>query len=119
MLPRIAFIDDEKSILESVKLLFKDDPYELYIFINPFEAIRTISEKEFALVIVDYAMPQINGTEVIDQIHRMQPRTKCMLMTANTYLINEIHSEKNVIAKPWNVYELKEIIRQSVNLDED
>ena len=69
-------------------------------------------------MIVDLVMPQIKGTEIINQIHRMRPRTKCMLMTANTYLVNEIHPAKKVITKPWDVYELKEIIRQSVNLNE-
>lgn len=118
MLPRIAFIDDEKNILETVKFLFEGDPYELHVFSDTFEALKVIREKEFALVIVELVMPQIKGTEVISEINKFQPFTKCMLMTGNIYLIKEKHSEEKVIAKPWNVCELKEIVRQSVNLFE-
>ena len=119
MYPRVAFIDDDKSILESIKLLFKDEPYELYVFVNPFEAIKEISEKEFALVIVDLIMPQIKGNDVIKEIHRIQPWTECMLMTVNTYLVDEVHSARKVIEKPWNVIELKETVKQSILLSED
>ena len=45
MFPRVAFIDDEKCILESVKILFKEDPYDLYVYQNPYEALDEIGEK--------------------------------------------------------------------------
>ena len=119
MLPKIAFIDDEKSILESLKFIFKNEPYKFYSFDNPFEALEKIKAKEFALVIVDLVMPDIKGTEIINQIKKEKPWTECMIMTANPYLVERAYSDKKIIVKPWNIFELREVVRQAVQFYEE
>ena len=52
---KIAFVDDDVSILESLKWIFRDEPYQLFAFQSPKEALQKIEEedpKEYSLAVI-------------------------------------------------------------------
>lgn len=115
MLQKIAFIDDEKNVLESLKWLFNDEPYQLFTFNNPAEALDKIMEDEFAVVVSDQVMPEIEGTKLLQNIKKKWPETECIIMTAHS--INKIENTNNfrIISKPWDINKFKLAIRDAVS----
>ena len=109
MTQRIAFIDDEKAVLESLKWVFKGEPYELCTFQSPFDALERLEKGGFAVVVADQIMPEMEGVNLLHQIKRKWPKTECMLMTAFPDLIEAQKTNNRVIEKPWDINELKAV----------
>ncbi len=114
MYRKIAFIDDEKGVLESLKWVFRDEPYQLFTFQNPMEAIDRISKDEFAVVVSDHVMPEMEGTSLLEQIKKKWPKTECMIMTGYDDIENVKNADNPVIKKPWDIGELKSAIHNAV-----
>lgn len=111
---KIAFIDDNNNVLESLKLLLKSEPYQLFTFDSPVKALDKIIKDEFAVVVSDQVMPEIEGTKLLQYVKAKWPETECIIMTA--YSINRIKDANNykIIKKPWDVNEFKLTLRDAV-----
>ncbi len=43
------------------RLIFMDEPYHFFAFDNPLEALSAIEAKEFAVVVTDQSMSELDG----------------------------------------------------------
>jgi DNA-binding NtrC family response regulator len=50
MQDKIIFVDDERGILEALKWLFMDEPYQTESFDNPSEALSLSEQAEPAVI---------------------------------------------------------------------
>lgn len=75
--PKIMLVDDNEIFLKLFKKYFEDRKYEVYPFVNGFDAISAIenSPEEFDLVILDVIMPEIDGFEVCKRIRQIKDAT--------------------------------------------
>lgn len=62
--PRILLVDDDRRIRKLVGLTLHADDYELDFAENGAEAMQLTRELKPALIILDYAMPDMDGVEV-------------------------------------------------------
>ena len=115
MLSRVTFIDDDINLLESITWIFQEEPYEVYVFQDPVNAIKTLKNNEFALVIIDQMLPIFFGTDLIYEIKNINPKTEIIIMTSNPYAVREKNLECEMIIKPWDIEELKEIVKRKVD----
>ena len=67
----VMIVADSKSILECLQRLFMDEPYYLFTFENPLDALNVIRTLEWAVVVSDQSIPRINGLEFL-QIRPIQ-----------------------------------------------
>ena len=116
----IAFIDYESNILESLKWLFKEEPYHLYTFRNTLEALKMVKEEEFALVVADQHIPEMGGINFLQKVKEFQPNTVCMIMTAlqDIDTAADAMGRKNIyriIFKPWDNRELKIMVKDAIS----
>ena len=81
MKPNIMFVDDSISVLKSLKWIFMDEPYHFFPFVSPLKALKAIDSKEFAVVVVDQSMPEIDGLEFLKKVKRRSPDTVGMVMS--------------------------------------
>lgn len=82
----ILLVDDDTDNLESTKDLLQLYPeFEVEVIESGFEAIRRIrsGKKEFALIVMDYLMPEINGAEATRQIKKLNPRQQIIMYSAD------------------------------------
>jgi CheY-like chemotaxis protein len=84
-LKRILIIDDYEfiqividAVLESSELY----TYECIHYIDPIEAIKIFQKEKFDFVITDYEMPDMKGDEVFNNIKKINPNIKIMVMSA-------------------------------------
>lgn len=116
---KIAFIDDESSILNSIKRVLYHEPYEIFTTTDAFELYEYVKHQDVALVVSDQNMPHEKGNEVLNVIKNISPKTTTILLTGYadigsiTKAINEGCIFK-FITKPWNENELKIAIKQAI-----
>jgi DNA-binding NtrC family response regulator len=107
----VAIVEDEEDILTLFTEIIRENGYTVVGFTNPIsfiEYLRTRQDK-FDLILIDYKMPQMSGCELANQITKINPRIKLVLMTAaNDILNNNLNLE--LIRKPIMINELVRII---------
>ncbi len=119
----IAFVDDEPNVLESLKWVFKDEPYNTFTFQSPLEVLERIKKDEFAVVVADQVMPEIEGIKFLQMVKERWPSTVCIIMTAHADLqmaINAVNQGNifRFVFKPWDIMEMKTAVKNAIDLYE-
>ena len=117
--PKVLLVDDEESILNSLRRLLRGQPYELLLATSGAQALEVMEQHSIDLVMTDARMPNMDGATLLAHIHRLYPTTTRILLTGYADMptiikaINEgqIH---RYISKPWNDEEMLLTLRQSL-----
>ena len=123
----LMFVDDSISVLESLKWIFMDESYHIFLFDNPLKALKAIDSKEFAVVVADQSMPEMAGIEFLKKVKQRSPDTVGMIMSG--FVEPEIGSNavnrgvvNGFIEKPLDINEIKQavaiaIARYKINVE--
>lgn len=74
-LPAILVVDDQNSNLIAMEAVFEGEPVDLVKASSGAEALKILLQRDFALVLLDVQMPDLDGFEVAE-IMRSNPRTE-------------------------------------------
>ena len=111
---KIMIVDDEKLVRWSVSNGLRRDSHEVFCAENGEKAMEKAKEVAFDLVITDFKMPGMNGAELLDQLKRLSPDTKVMILTAFSAELNEQTALElgacGYIEKPFVVDEIRELV---------
>ncbi len=80
---RLMIADDHTLLAEACKNLLEPEFEVVGIVDNGRTLLRMASEMKPEVVILDIAMPQLNGLDAGDQIKQLLPRTKLVYLTVN------------------------------------
>lgn len=116
---KILLVDDEAGILSSLQRLLRQEAFEVKTTQSTEEAIQLFSSEEFAVVMSDQRMPDINGTELLEKLQGIRPNAVRILLTGYAdaqAAIDAINkgSVYRFLSKPWSDDELKQTLRQAV-----
>jgi len=116
---RILFVDDEQSILKSLKRVFINEPYEVFTSNSPSEALKKMEDTRFAVVVSDERMPEMEGTAFLKKVKERWPDVVRMILTGYADLGTAISAinQGNVyrfINKPWDDTELKLTVKNAL-----
>ena len=107
---KILVVDDEKIIRESLSYILKKEGYEVEEAENGKVAHNILSERSFDLVITDLEMPEMKGTELLQEIKKHNIQTATVVITAYGSLESAISALRNgasdYILKPVEFDEL-------------
>lgn len=67
---KILVIEGDSSVRRNVDEILTDNGYKVYCFDNDAEAFAVLMKEDIDLVILDVAIPQINGYEICRQIRK-------------------------------------------------
>ena len=85
----LLICDDEKDIVNALKIYLSDPSYELYTASNGEEALRIVEREDIHLVLMDIMMPVMNGIDAsiaIRALHRPDAKTvKIIALSANAF----------------------------------
>ena len=96
MKPNIMFVDDSISVLESLRWIFMDEPYHVFAFDNPLEALNAIRAKDFAVVVNRFG---IGNDDVLDYCEK-----------ENIPILAKIPNDRNVA----ELYSRGELVYQKI-----
>ncbi len=125
--PIILCVDDERTILNSLKKELKDivgDAYLVELAEGSEDALEFLEElieerTELPLVISDYIMPYLKGDELLIKIHQQLPQTRKVMLTgqADTVAVGNAVNHAGLyryIAKPWQSDDLKLTVTEAI-----
>ena len=82
-LPRVLIADDHTLVAEACRKLLEND-YEVVQTVSDGRAlVRAVAEFRPHLVIVDVAMPLLNGLDAAQQAKELLPSVKLIFLTMN------------------------------------
>ena len=115
----IMIVDDSKSVLESLQWLFMDEPYYLFTFDNPFEALKVIRSLEWAVVVADRSIPKMGGLEFLKRVRADSPHTMGIIMTDDNEITGELDTSYSecvyrFVKKPLKKNEIKQAVKMAI-----
>jgi two-component system NtrC family sensor kinase len=122
MIMNILVVDDERIQLESLKLGLNSKGYQVAVALNAEVAFEHLDKgNKIDLVITDYAMPGMNGMELLKNIREKHGDLPVIMMTAygeKRLAIDALHNRcHSFIEKPFTLDQLThEIERTKIHI---
>ena len=118
---RIQIVDDEPNILKSLTRVLRNPDWQIDCFSDPQQALDRLQHTDYAVIISDYQMPQLDGVTYLRFARQRQPDAVRMVLTGQTdreamvRAVNqaEIH---RFLLKPWDEYELVAAVQSALAL---
>ena len=112
---RVLVVDDDPLILPALTRILESEGYEVKTHRDPVQAAL---ETDFAVVITDFMMPEMNGIELLGKLKASNPRAVRMLLTAagDYRVASEAVNRGEVfrlLSKPWTYGDLTSAVRQA------
>jgi signal transduction histidine kinase len=115
----ILVVDDDPDVLETTSLLLKEFGYDVSSSSDPAEAIDRVQSNNIDVVVTDIVMPQISGIKLLEKVHKIDPRTPVILMTAYADMEKVIDALKqgafDFIIKPFSLDLLVHSVQKAVD----
>jgi response regulator RpfG family c-di-GMP phosphodiesterase len=117
--PKLLLVDDEESILNSLRRLLRGQPYEVLLATSGAQALEIMAQQPVDLVMSDARMPNMDGATLLAHIHQHYPDTIRIMLTgyADPSAIIKAINEGQIhryISKPWHDEEMLLTLRQSL-----
>ena len=115
----VLLVDDEESILNSLRRLLRGQPYDVVLATSGAQALEIMATRPIDLVMSDARMPGMDGATLLAEVHRLYPATSRILLTGYadlTTIIKAINDGQihRYIGKPWNDEELQLVLQQTL-----
>jgi len=115
--PSVLVIDDEAGILETMRILLRNEGFTPYTALGGKAGLEQIAELKPGIVLSDVRMPDVNGLDVLNAARTQDPDVAVILMTAQASLQTAIQAVNNgafyYIQKPFRNDELIAILRRA------
>jgi CheY-like chemotaxis protein len=120
---KIMLVDDEADILWLFKMILESDArLKVDAFADPIVALENFRPGLYDLLLIDIAMPKMNGFELYDKIRELDKKVKISFVTASEMFYEEIRKEafpeldtticfiRKPIANPDLIQQVREIL---------
>ncbi|MFT5560647.1 MAG: PAS domain S-box-containing protein [Litorivivens sp.] len=106
---RVMLVDDEEWVVDITSRLLTSLGHDVHAFTHPAEAIEQFKATPdvYKVIITDQNMPQIKGTELIDQLRQIKSEIKVILMSGNVSPLSDMDDNTRFMAKPFKFDNLK------------
>src|SRR5215471_15727008 len=114
----VLIVDDEAAIRESLQTLLELEGYGVDTATDGAEGLARLAERPYDLVLLDFAMPERNGIEVLQDIRERDSELPVIMITAYGTVENAVNAMQagatNFIQKPWDNEKLLADVRTAV-----
>jgi DNA-binding NtrC family response regulator len=115
--PNVLIIDDEAGILDSLRILLKNEGFTPHVALGGKAGLEQIESLTPDIVLSDVRMPTVSGLEVLAAARQRDPDTPVILMTAQATLQSAMQAVNDgafyYIQKPFRNDELVAILKRA------
>lgn len=119
---KIIVIDDDPNVGKLIARLLEKKGHEVTILLSGEEALKTISEEKFDIVITDIKLPGMDGMTVLEKIKRISMDIDVIMITGYGSIESAVSFMKagalDYISKPINNEHLEIVIQKAVERKE-
>jgi response regulator RpfG family c-di-GMP phosphodiesterase len=115
----LLFVDDEASILSSLRRLFRPHGYRILTAGSGAEGLGVLEKESIDLVISDMRMPGMDGAQFLEQVRGRWPDVVRILLTGYADIASTIAAINRgeiyrYISKPWDDNEIVLTVRDAL-----
>jgi len=118
-LSTILIIDDDDQLRKSFEKLLIEEDYAVKSAPSGETGLKNIKESIPDLVILDMRLPGMNGLEVFQAIHEIEPKLPVIIMTAFGTTETAIEATKmgafDYLLKPFDIPEMLGVVEQALD----
>lgn len=111
----ILIVDDEEFIRLSLQQILSEEDYNVILNESGEEALRTVTEEEIDLVLLDLNLPDMSGLDILKKIKQYQPHILIIIMTGFASVESAVEALKlgayDYIKKPFKADAIKLITK--------
>jgi YesN/AraC family two-component response regulator len=116
----ILVVDDEDNVRFVIRETLEQDYHEVSEARTGNEALKMFEQKPVELVITDLVMPDKNGIDLILALKNRSPNVRIVAISGGGGLggrfdyipIAELIGARSVMRKPFNVFELRDVVNE-------
>jgi DNA-binding NtrC family response regulator len=116
---RILVVDDEQDNCDYLKLVLTREGYEVTTTTDPTKTVEMLRAADYHLVVLDMMMPQMSGTEVLEQIRKIDSDVAVIVATAYPNVDTAVASLKaqasDYVKKPMEPDQFLAAVRSALN----
>lgn len=119
MYPAVLIVDDEITIIESLKGILSDDGFEVMHAFNGYEALKKIEAGSPDIVLLDIWMPGMDGIETLKEIKKITPSLPVVMITGHGTIESAVDATKSgaydFLEKPLSIDKVMVTINNALN----
>lgn len=116
--PAILVVDDELSVRDSLDHWFRRDGFRTGTAKDATEALKRLEEDSWDLVLLDIKMPGVDGLELQQRIHEIDPELMVVMITAYATVETAVRALKqgafDYVTKPVDPDELSHLVHRAL-----
>ena len=114
---RLAVIDDEPTVCQRLKQIFRKGPFEIETFGEGTPALARMDQKPFQIILSDIRLPDMDGLEILNRIKKNYPSTEVILITGYATLDQAVEAVKKgafyYLAKPFTPDQVRAVVKRA------
>ena len=118
----LLIVDDEASLRDFLSIVFEEERWRVETAGSVAEARVALAKNEPDLVLCDLMLPDGSGIDLLREVKAATPSVAVVMITAHTSTKSAVEALKagafDYIAKPFDIDELKIIVRNAVERKE-
>jgi CheY-like chemotaxis protein len=117
----ILVVDDDFAIRETLKGVLEDRGYKVTVAEDGHAAIEMAKKTHFDIMFIDVVMPGIDGLQTLEEIKKVDPKTKVIIMTGHDIenLIEKAISRGASTCIPKPIDDMDELLQLLRTIKED
>jgi DNA-binding response OmpR family regulator len=113
---KVLIVDDDKELRAHLTEILSVAGYEINAAASGMEAIEKAIDADFDLVLLDLMMPKMSGVDVLQELRKVAPRARIIMLTAFATVENAVEVIKrgasDYLIKPFKIDDLLTRIRR-------
>jgi DNA-binding NtrC family response regulator len=118
MKSRILLVDDEPAIADWLRIVLEGEGYDVGVAGDSVSALGQMTEREFALALVDLVLPDGDGLQLLQQLKSKDPSLEVIIMTGHSSISKAVEATKQgafyFVAKPFDSAEMLTLVSKAL-----
>lgn len=113
----VLIVDDDPRVRHFMAEAIRDSYVRVTEACNGESALAALAQSTFDLMIVDFAMPQMNGADVVRAALSVQPSLKVLMVSgySDSAAIDTVMDKATLLKKPFDANELIAAVHRSLD----
>jgi diguanylate cyclase (GGDEF)-like protein len=117
--PTLLLVDDETSIVSSLRRLLRGDGYRILTANSGSDGLKILAEHTVDVIVSDQRMPEMTGVEFLRTVRQLYPDTVRIVLSGFTELQTVTDAVNagaiyKFLTKPWDDEQLRSHIQEAV-----
>src|SRR5512136_2750702 len=115
---RVLVVDDEESVREGCRKILSKEGFEIDTAQNGEEALRKSEARGYDIVIADWKMPKMGGTDLLRKLLENDPGTRLVMISGFATLETAVEAMRigavDYLAKPFTEEQLCGAVKKAI-----